>query len=142
MMLPGILKIRKYGKTSEISLPDFDFEYKLWKNELAFMSKQLRLFQQRIDAIKVEYAHEKDIRKANPALALISPILQSIDQLLSNIKTQEEEIAHYVKDFPINRNHVYYQERNSLKTVFVSIQQEYRSFTKFLKVNLSNLLFI
>ena len=37
-MLPGILKIRQHSKTSEISLPDFEF--KLWKSELQFVLDQ------------------------------------------------------------------------------------------------------
>ncbi len=141
-MLPGILKIRKQGKTSEISLPDFDFEYKLWKNELSFMNKQLKHFLQRIDAIKVEYAHEKNIKKADSYLNIIPVIIQGIDNLLIKIKTQEEEIAHYVKDFPINKNHQYYREHNSIKASLKLIQHQYRSFYRNIQSNLGSLLFI
>ena len=141
-MLPGILKIRKKGKTSEFSLPDFDFEYKLWKNKLGFMSQQLALFLQRLKAIKVEYSHEKNIKKVDPAISMIITVKENIKQLLIQIRTQEEEISHYVKDFPINSKHEYYRIHNKLKEEMIGLQKDYESLNKFLQVNVGNLLFI
>ncbi|MEA3446030.1 MAG: hypothetical protein U9R19_15020 [Bacteroidota bacterium] len=77
-----------------------------------------------------------------PAKFRCPVLLNEINNILIKIKTQEEEITHYVKDFPINKKHQYYQEHNNIKSSLIKVQQQYKSFYKNIQINLGSLLFI
>ena len=103
-----------------ISIPDLDFEYKLWKNRIAFYAQELKLFQARLSSLKIEYLQEVETE-----VELLIVLKKEVDLVLSEIKIQEEEIAYFSIDYPINKNHSHYLNHKSLQKKKNNLSMEF-----------------
>lgn len=122
---------------NQISIPEIDFEYKLWKNSLEYYERELNIYRNRILAVKAESTF-----LTNDYLDEIKELILNICSLKKEIVFQEEEIGCFKKDYPINREHEHYQVHEYLKTDLVKITNEYNSLLKNIDKNLSNEIFV
>ena len=106
-----------------INLRDLEFENKVWKNRLEYLIHEIQIHRHHIESYCLEL---KD--------SLIDELLQqSLNELEENyhiaislekkVQIQEEEIPHYIKDFPISAFHEFYKEHHN-------IEQEINEFYK------------
>jgi hypothetical protein len=106
-----------------ISIPDLDFEYKLWKNRISFYANEIKLVKARLAALKLEFDLEVESE-----IELLKLLNREVDVTLSEIKIQEEEITCFSDDYPINKNHSHYlnhkslqQKKNDLSMEFIKL---------------------
>jgi len=88
-----------------ISIPDIDFDYKLWKNQIAFLRNKIRLYQTRIKELKAaspEWKHEQNLLELELAF---HSLRNDLIDILTEIKIQEEQISSHAPDYPINETH-------------------------------------
>ena len=119
----------KTMKKDLISIPDLDFEYKLWKNRIAFYAEEIKLFKARLSSLKIEYNQEVEAE-----LELLILLKKKVDLVLSEIKIQEEEISYYSDDYPINKSHSHYlnhkalqKKKNNLSMEFIKLIKKIES---------------
>ncbi|MBN2165944.1 MAG: hypothetical protein JW717_06690 [Marinilabiliaceae bacterium] len=100
-------------KEGVINLLDLDFEYKIWKNRLALFIKEVEIL--RLRNTEIETTNQNG--KLNTVeLMVLDEHQDQLMKLLNRIKTQEQEIQFYNKDFPITKDHTYYIEHNKLRS--------------------------
>lgn len=119
----------KHMKKDLISIPDLDFEYKLWKNRIACYSKEIKLYSFRLSSLKHEY--NQDVEEE---LVLLIELTKEVESMLNAIKIQEEEIACFADDYPINNSHSHYlnhktlqQKKNNLSMEFLKLIKKIES---------------
>lgn len=88
---------------ADISLPDLDFGYKLLKNQIVFCERELQLYRLRLLSLQsnrtgLRAARVNDIRSME----------REFRRLRAQILVQEEAMAYYSRDYPIDRNHEHY----------------------------------
>lgn len=103
-----------------ISIPDLDFEYKLWKNRIVFYAEEIKFFKVRLSALKVEYNQEVE-----PEIELLVLLKKDVDLVLREIKIQEEEISYFSDDYPINKRHSHYLNHKSLQEKKNNLSMEF-----------------
>ena len=124
-------------KKELISIPDLDFEYKLWKNRIVFYAEEINIFISRLSSLKVEY--ELDVDKEKELLKLLK---KDVDLLLNEIKIQEEAIAYFSDDYPIKKSHAHYlahkdlqMKKNNLSMEFLKLIKKIEAgFEPFIKI--------
>lgn len=121
----------------QISIPEIDFEYKLWKNALEFYERELTIYRNRILAAKVD-----DTLLTNDFLNEIRELILKISSLKKEIVFHEEEIGCFKKDYPINRGHEHYMIHEALKDDLERLTEVYEMLRKNIDENLSDLLFV
>ena len=92
-------------KEGTIEILDLDFEYKLWKNKLAFIRTEIELLQDRVHVLTREqpgWEMDKTHR------LFLETHMESARSLENKIRTQEQEMAFYAEDYPISLNHSHY----------------------------------
>jgi hypothetical protein len=98
---------------ADISLPDLDFGYKLLKNQILFSERELQLYRIRLLSLQ----SNQQLRASR--VGDIRSMVRNFRRLRSEILVQEEAMAFYSRDYPIDRNHehypVYCALRNSLE---------------------------
>jgi hypothetical protein len=107
-------------KDGIINMVDLDFEYKLWKNRLAFFLKEIEILRHRNETVRSEPA----IDALNPVeLMVLDDHEDQLTKLFNRIKVQEQEMQFYNKDFPITSQHQYYLEHVTLRKKMESISK-------------------
>lgn len=119
-----------------ISIPDLDFEYKLWKNRISFYAKEIKLYIVRLSALKIEYAQVVD-----EEIMLLNGLSKEVESMLNEIKIQEEEIACFSSDYPINKNHSHYLNHKSLQQKKNNLSMEFLKLIKKIESNHSTFIF-
>lgn len=92
-------------KAGNIEILDLDFEYKLWKNKIAFSKSEIELLQDRVHVLSRENPGWMPDEKH---MLLFTVQLEAIKSIEKQIHTQEQEIAFYAEDYPINTGHTHY----------------------------------
>lgn len=108
-----------------ISIPDLDFEYKLWKNRINFYSGELALFKARLSSLKIE--HNQEVEEE---IELLKNVRKEVDLILNEIKIQEEEISCFSDDYPINKSHTHYLNHKSLQKKKNDLSMEFLKLIK------------
>ncbi len=120
-----------------ISIPDLDFEYKLWKNRVSFYIGEIKIFISRLSSLKVEYGLDVD-----GETELLKSLKKDAERLLNELKIQEEAIAYFSDDYPIKRSHTHYlahktlrKKKNNLSMEFLKMIKKIESgFEPFIKI--------
>ena len=107
-------------REGNINLLDLDFEYKLWKNRLALFVKEIEILRTRNKEMENCC---KDDQLNTVELMVLDEHQDQLTKLLNLIKTQEQEIQYYNKDFPITKSHDYYKEHVNLRKKMDSISK-------------------
>jgi hypothetical protein len=95
-------------KKGTISIPDIDFDYKLWKNLIDFQRKQIRTYLIRINELK--YVEKNDSNQSLLDIELsLNNLKADLLELNKMIKLQEEQISAHASDYPINRSHEHFE---------------------------------
>lgn len=97
-----------------ISIPDIDFDYKMWKNRIAFLRNKIRLYQSRIKELKAaspEWKHEQNLLELELAF---HSLRNDLIDVLKEIKVQEEQIPSHAPDYPINETHQDFDSRENI----------------------------
>lgn len=123
-------------KKDLISIPDLDFEYKLWKNRIGFYAKEIILVKARLASLKLEYEQEVDVE-----IELLKLLKQNVDLILNEIKIQEEEIACFSDDYPINRSHSHYLNHKSLQQKKNDLSMEFIKLIKKIELKFGDYIF-
>ncbi len=121
----------------QVSIPEIDFEYKLWKNALDYFEKDLNIYRNRILSLKTE-----NILISDKFLDDIKQLTLKICALKKEIIFHEEEIGCFKKDYPISRSHEHYQVHEDLKETLEKLTEEYDSLLRDIDDNLSNILYV
>ncbi len=121
----------------QVSIPEIDFEYKLWKNTLEYYEKHLCIYRNRILALKTE-----NTLLANDYLSEIKDMALKICALKKEIVFHEEEIGCFKKDYPISRTHEHYRVHEDLKERLEKLTDEYHDLLKNINRDLSNILYV
>ncbi|GJM61128.1 hypothetical protein PEDI_16800 [Persicobacter diffluens] len=98
---------------AKIHLPDLDFDFKLWKETLAFWKRTGELHLLRLSDL-----HKLGKISSESYGSLRWEYEQQLDKivaLLAKIKVQEDEMAYYHKDYPINMGHQHYKDYLSIR---------------------------
>ena len=103
-----------------ISIPDLDFEYKLWKNRITFYTEEIKLFKARLSSLKIEFNQDVDVE-----IELLAALKNGINIVLSEIKIQEEEMSYFSIDYPIQKSHSHYLNHKSLQKKKNNLSMEF-----------------
>lgn len=99
-------------KEGRIHLIDLDFEYKMWKNHLEWFHRDLKIIKERNN----EIAGGQGKKELNAVEEMILDEWEDqIKKMTGRIKTQEQELQYYNKDFPITHDHQYFEEHLVLR---------------------------
>jgi len=112
-------------KKDLISIPDLDFEYKLWKNRIAFYAEEITLFKARLSSLKIEYN-----QNVESEIVLLTALKKEVNLVLSEIKVQEEEMSCFSIDYPITKNHSHYINHKSLQKKKNDLSMEFLKLIK------------
>lgn len=115
----------KYMKKDLISIPDLDFEYKLWKNRISCYSHEIKLYIIRLASLKHEYG-----QVVEEEIVLLHELEKEVESMLNEIKIQEEEIACFSDDYPINNSHSHYLNHKSLQQKKNNLSMEFLKLIK------------
>jgi len=108
------LKFLLMSHAGTISIPDIDFDYKIWKNRIAFLRNRIRLYQARIKELKAaspEWKHEQNLLELELAFHSLRNDLIDVQ---TEIRVQEEQIPSHAPDYPITETH---QDFDSHETI-------------------------
>ena len=116
-------------KKDLISIPDLDFEYKLWKNRIAFYADEIKLFKARLSSLKIEYSQDVDVE-----IELLAALKKEVDIVLREIKVQEEEMSYFSIDYPRQKSLTHYlnhktlqKKKNNLSMEFIKLIKKIES---------------
>lgn len=99
-------------KEGEIFLMDLDFEYKMWKNHIDWFLRDLTIIRNRNE----EIANGRGQKELNAVEEMvIDDYEDQLKRMLKRIKTQEQEMQYYNKDFPVTTDHQYVIEHLELR---------------------------
>jgi len=121
----------------QISIPEIDFEYKLWKSRLDYYERELTIYRNRILAVKTE-----NTLLVNDYLDEIKAIILRICALKKEIVFHEEEIGCYKKDYPIQKGHEHYKIHIGLKENLNDLASGYKALLQNIDDNLSSHIFV
>lgn len=107
---------------SKVSIPDLDFEYKLWKNRLNHFIREAKIYISRLQAIKTE---TPELTYA--LLRAFEKITDTAHALYKEIEVHEDEMAYYKKDYPIDKNHQHYIDHEQIRAQFSRLVQQYET---------------
>lgn len=99
-------------KHGNIEILDLDFEFKLWKNKLSFLLTEVDLLKDRIHVLTREKVEWEINNKFNILLQIQSNAIRSLEK---NIRTQEQEMAFYAEDYPIDTKHIHYTVHENIR---------------------------
>ena len=99
-------------KTGNIEILDLDFEYKLWKNKIIFYRSEVDLLYDRLHVLSREQP-EWNLEENSKILLEIQ--LKSIRTIDKQIRTQEQEMAFYAEDYPVNTKHIHYVTHENIR---------------------------
>lgn len=100
-------------KQGDIHLIDLDFEYKIWKNHIEWFLRDLKIIRDRNYEIKEEH-QKKELLNAVEEM-ILDEWEDYLKKMLGRIKTREEELQYYHKDFPIGSGHQYFKDHLDLR---------------------------
>ena len=100
-------------KEGKIHLVDLDFEYKIWKNQIECFLRDLKIIRDRNGEIGGGLGH---VELNTVEEMIIDEYEQELKKMLGRIKTQEQELQYYNKDFPVTPDHQYVSEHMLLRT--------------------------
>ena len=108
-------------KDGKIHLVDVDFEYKIWKNHIDWFLRDFKIIRER----NKELDQEEGQRALNTVEEMIiEEYEQQLKKMLGRIKTQEQELQYYNKDFPVTPGHQYIKEHLDLRLLMEKISHE------------------
>lgn len=108
-------------KDGKIHLVDVDFEYKIWKNHIEWFLRGFKIIRER----NKELDQEEGQRALNTVEEMIiEEYEQQLKKMLGRIKTQEQELQYYNKDFPVTPEHQYIKEHLDLRLHMEKISHE------------------
>ena len=107
-------------KEGKIHLIDLDFEYKMWKNHIDWFLRDLKIIRDR----NIEIAGGKGQKELNSVEEMVLEEWEDqLKKMMGRIKTQEQELQYYNKDFPVTQDHQYIQEHLGLRTRMEKLSQ-------------------
>lgn len=99
-------------KNGVIQLIDLEFEYKIWKKRLDLFSSEVDLIMNR----NTNLPEDEKYKSLNAVeLLALEEHKEALVKLKSRIKTKEQELTFYNKDFPITETHDYFLEHLELR---------------------------
>ncbi|SMO80241.1 hypothetical protein SAMN06265379_10823 [Saccharicrinis carchari] len=100
-------------KNGVIQLIDLEFEYKIWKKRLDLFSSEVELIVSRNTHLPEDKKH-----KSLNAVELLALEVhkEALEKLKGRIKTKEQELKFYNKDFPITEVHDFFLEHLELRS--------------------------
>lgn len=99
-------------KNGVIQLIDLEFEYKIWKKRLDLFSSEVDLIMNR----NTNLPEDEKYKSLNEVeLLALEEHKEALVKLKSRIKTKEQELTFYNKDFPITETHDYFLEHLELR---------------------------
>ncbi|PWD98492.1 hypothetical protein [Marinilabilia rubra] len=99
-------------KEGKIHLVDLDFEYKMWKNHIEWFLRDLKIVRDRNEEISQGLGHG-ELNTVEEMI--IDEYEQQLKKMQGRIKTQEQELQYYNKDFPVTPDHQYVKEHMDLR---------------------------
>jgi len=99
-------------KEGKIHLVDLDFEYKMWKNHIEWFLRDLKIIRDRNEEIAGGLGHG-ELNTVEEMI--IDEYEQQLKKMQGRIKTQEQELQYYNKDFPVTSDHQYVKEHMELR---------------------------
>lgn len=94
---------------------DLHFEHQLWSNQLRFFQDELRVFEDRLAEV-IERNSATEIRAEGEHFQnQFIREKEVIDELLHDMKIQEQELANYAKDHPVAIDHKYFEDHFNLE---------------------------
>jgi hypothetical protein len=107
-------------KTGNIEILDLDFEYKLWKNKLAFWLTEIELLKDRVHVLSRE---QPEWVFDNKLMKTMDIQYGAIKEIQNQISTQEQEMAFYSEDYPIDTRHVHYISHEKIRNEVEKLNQ-------------------
>ncbi len=99
-------------KNGVIQLIDLEFEYKIWKKRLDLFSSEVDLIMNR----NTNLPEDEKYKSLNAVeLLALEEHKEALVKLKSRIKTKEQELTFYNKDFPITETHDYFLDHLELR---------------------------
>jgi len=91
---------------------DLSFEYKMWKNHIDWFLQGLNIIRDRNNELSRGHGG-KELNIVEEMI--LEDYENQLKQMLKKIKTQEQEMQYYNKDFPIDNKHQYVNEHLGLR---------------------------
>ncbi|MGQ1888855.1 hypothetical protein ACT29H_00265 [Thermophagus sp. OGC60D27] len=108
-------------KEGLINLMDLSFEYKMWKNHIEWFLRDFKIILERNNEI-VRSRGETELNVVE--VMIVEDYEKQLKRLLKKIKTQEQEMQYYNKDFPVGLEHQYVIEHLGLRCQMEKISRE------------------
>jgi hypothetical protein len=122
---------------SNISIPELDFEYKLWKNQLRYFESELQIYLARLMSVKLEVG-----AVANQYIPSLKEMIVRVHSLDKEIQLHEEEMAYYKKDYPIDYNHDHYLDFAAIKQRIKELSSDHEVLIGDINKNVSDYLYV
>ena len=100
-------------KEENIYLIDLDFEYKIWKNHIEWFLRNLKIIRDRNSEVNGEIRKEGYLNSVEEMI--LDEWEDHLKKMLGRIKTREEELQYYHKDFPVAPGHKYIEDHFDLR---------------------------
>jgi hypothetical protein len=108
-------------REGKIYLIDLDFEYKIWKSHIDWFLRDLKIIRHR----NLDVAGGQGHRNLNAVEEMIvEDYEQQLKMMRGRIKTQEQALQYYNKDFPVTPNHQYVLDHLELRTRMEKLSNE------------------
>lgn len=107
---------------SKVSIPDLDFEYKLWKNRLKHYTREARIYISRLQSVKTATPELTDA-----LIRAFDRITDTAHALYKEIEVHEEEMAYYKKDYPISKSHQHFADHEKIRERFRQFNDKYQT---------------
>jgi hypothetical protein len=114
-------------KTGTISIPDIDFDYKLWKNFIDFQRKQVRTYLNRISEFKVEPERNHNMQELMEIELTLHNMQADLAELNRSIKLQEELISANARDYPIDISHEHFEAHERIFLLKKEVDRKFYS---------------
>jgi hypothetical protein len=122
---------------TNISIPELDFEYKLWKNRLDYFENELHVYRARLLSVKLDAGSI-----AGQYIKPLKELIINIHTLKKEIQLHEEEMAHFKKDYPIDHQHDHYRDFVDIRTKIGDFTTRYNEIIKEIDGNVSDYLYV
>lgn len=117
-------------KTGKITIPDIDFDYKLWKNSIDFQRKQIRTYLIRISELKLDTEKDINFDLLESTEAHLHNLKAHLTELEKAIKLQEELIEAEAEHYPIDRSHDQYEAHETIHYMKKKVDRKFGSVEK------------
>lgn len=123
-----------------INLRDLEFENKVWKNRLEYLIKEIEIYIHHLENFEFELKESITQPLIHESVNELNEFKSTATTLKKKVIIQEEEIPLYIKDFPIDEQHLLCKDHQAIESHVNNFYHDYKQSIKALRGQYSTLL--